>query len=169
MTSVFPPHIHGSSVRGADIEINAWGFQFSAGVVIPVESVTHPTVPLEAVLLHELGHVLGLPDVCSAGSGPHRAPSEDGCVEHELGSVMFSPALREQLSPADVALLCATSGTSVLTRRKRRARHTRGHQHNSRGSSKVVARLRLYGCGLLVAGYLRLRVLVLARGRGQAL
>ncbi|GEM_PF-6036669 len=99
MTTVFPDGARGAAVVEADVELNAGTFRFA-----PFGTETNPlTVPLKAVLVHEIGHVLGFEDAC----GGHWHDANRGCPDGPPESVMYAPALREELTPLDVAALCA--------------------------------------------------------------
>jgi len=85
-----------SSVSEADVEINAVTFSW-----LGYQRQVDPGVPLQAVLTHEMGHVLGL---------------DDGCREQDKRCVSGEPSIMTTIShhgrgaasptPADLALLC---------------------------------------------------------------
>ncbi len=107
MTETHPHTALGAAVAEADIELNAAHFRFTEAAV-PVNPEVR-VVPLRAVLLHELGHVLGLEDRCvpEAQRGIHgAAPELDRCKPGEAESIMFAPALNLTPSALDVAALC---------------------------------------------------------------
>jgi len=113
MTTVFPDGARGGAVVEADVELNAGTFRFA-----PFGTEPKPvTVPLKAVLVHELGHVLGFEDAC----GGQWNDADRGCPDGPPESVMYAPALREELTPLDVAALCAafpkTEGTGAVAPR----------------------------------------------------
>jgi hypothetical protein len=90
----------------ADIYLNADGFSWS-------DSPEEGSVTLEPVLLHELGHVLGLLHPCG-----DEAPSVPACVEDPTFDVVMNPAYSaERTTPTDddLAGICALYGQSVPT------------------------------------------------------
>lgn len=107
---------HEGELREADIEINAIAFRWSLrGDVKGIES-------LRAVLVHELGHVLGLEDICDMRLGA--TPVGDGGAAEPLPmcdllrrgtSVMYPETTDHGWAPAPtpdaVAALCP-SGTA---------------------------------------------------------
>jgi hypothetical protein len=103
MTGTYPEGARGNAVVEADVELNASRFVFTLDDTLNTTG-PKPAVPLHAVLLHELGHVAGLEDVCGADDARH-APSSVGCPAAN-DSVMFAPALRLALSPRDSSELC---------------------------------------------------------------
>ncbi|HEY3493117.1 MAG TPA: hypothetical protein VGK73_00470 [Polyangiaceae bacterium] len=108
MTETHPDGARGAAIREADIELNAVHFRFTDAVTNVDRDAQ--AVPLRAVLLHELGHVLGLEDRCvpEGRHGFHAAvPELELCGPHEAESVMFAPSLNLELSPLDIAALCA--------------------------------------------------------------
>jgi hypothetical protein len=108
MTTTYPPGVTGNAVTEGDIELNAVACDFTAPEVRTgsVGSGRKRPVPLEAALVHEIGHVLGLPDVC----GDHRLasgrPVTEGCTEEDRKRVMFAAGVQSAPSERDVAELC---------------------------------------------------------------
>src|SRR6266498_2240195 len=102
MTNTYP---EGTSAppEEADVELNAAGFRVASepGLAKPRWSV-----PLEPVLVHELGHVLGLHDVCRAERSASGRPTTSSCRAEDRQSVMFASGLNTRPSTADVAELC---------------------------------------------------------------
>jgi len=90
MTTVYPKGAGPGSVREADVELNAVHLSWKDGVG------PKPVVPMRAVLVHELGHVLGFPDVCNQGT----------CSAEEAGSIMRSGTSETKLSAWDIERLC---------------------------------------------------------------
>jgi hypothetical protein len=90
------PYVDAENVAG-DIELNAvsyaWGDDPNARPARRAD--------LGKVLVHEIGHVLGLGDACGAG---HGKPVSAGCRDQD--SIMFAPALRARPSASDVAAIC---------------------------------------------------------------
>lgn len=90
MTTTYPAWSQPGRVREADVELNAVHFDWVAGS-------SRPTAPLDAVLTHEIGHVLGFSDVCV----------DEACPGAEAISVMRSGRTDAALSPWDIERLCA--------------------------------------------------------------
>lgn len=90
MTTTYPTRAEPGKVREADVEINAVHFDWGL-------APTRLSAPLEAVLTHEIGHVLGFQDVCL----------DSPCPEVEWTSIMRSGRTEPTLSPRDVERLCA--------------------------------------------------------------
>jgi hypothetical protein len=65
MTTVFPRGAGPGLVREGDIELNGVHFDWQDGAGMK------PQAPLQAVLVHEIGHVLGLRDECSGPDCRH--------------------------------------------------------------------------------------------------
>lgn len=89
MTTTYPESSEPGRIREADVELNAVHFAWGA-------SSGRPQASIEVVLTHEIGHVLGFPDVC------RKAP----CSESEATSVMRSGTTTMELSPWDIERLC---------------------------------------------------------------
>ena len=117
MTTVLPhPKRARGPIREADIELNAVHFDWDPNVhakATPSRPVTDqggtrskPTLPLRAVLIHELGHVLGFEDAC-AGVRAHSRPRLSGCPKPQRQSVMLASAERPDLTSYDIERLCA--------------------------------------------------------------
>jgi hypothetical protein len=97
MTTSYPEGA-GSAARESDIELN--------GPALFAVSTGHGVPKLEVVVLHEIGHALGLEDACEAGHRMSGAPLRTACSAAERDRVMFAPSRRETLGDADVAELC---------------------------------------------------------------
>ncbi len=93
MTSVYPEHSRGAAVREADIELNGGNHRLDRDTLGPV-------------LVHELGHLLGLPDACSDGLHPSGRPRLGVCGEAESASVMFASTGKTAPSQWDREELC---------------------------------------------------------------
>ncbi len=108
MTTTYPAAARGRDVLEADIEINAVGYSFALGTAphatlqVGTES---QVVPLQAILLHEIGHLIGLEDSCAqhSVSGVLRVV---GCASDEQDSVMFSQATHTELTGRDAERVC---------------------------------------------------------------
>lgn len=100
-------------ITEADIELNAVHFAWSAAK----DERTSGTVDLVTVLLHELGHVIGLAHVCRRGEdAAHRLPSCEAATTAVASSVMVPAGdvagaltlpLRRALAPDDRRAACA--------------------------------------------------------------
>lgn len=106
MTQTYPEGARGARIRGADIELNSANFTFEVNSSLgnPTASRTSqakPLVKLEAVVLHELGHVLGLEDKCASARR-----QRSSCSRADTNSVMFAPAQHLELSQQDISELC---------------------------------------------------------------
>lgn len=107
MTTTYPDGARGTAVREADVELNAKVFDFTvSGVDRTRAEGTSRSVPLEAVLVHELGHVLGLGDVCIDAHALGPKVAQD-CPPEQRERVMFAPALLGQPTARDIAELCS--------------------------------------------------------------
>lgn len=90
MTMTYPSPPKPGHVLEADVELNGVGFSWGEG------NISKPQAPLGAVLLHEVGHMLGFPDTCA-----------DECSGDEALSVMKSGSTNIELTAWDVARVCA--------------------------------------------------------------
>lgn len=105
MTQTYPLGSRGASVRGADIELNAVHYTYASGV--PAASTSElPTMPLEAALLHEIGHAIGLEDACSRGAA--------SCGPSDKASAMYAPAKLTSLTTMDVQNVCSLYPRNAL-------------------------------------------------------
>jgi hypothetical protein len=103
MTTTYPEGSRGIAVIEADIELNAVRFAFQAGNL--VSSTSGASFPLETVLVHELGHAIGLEDTCSAGHGRGAA-----------GAAGADPALQSRAEPNVDSAMCATALLAAPTK-----------------------------------------------------
>lgn len=87
MTTVFPPGARGAEVREADVEINAVRAAW-------LEDQTPGRPTLRSVLLHEMGHLLGFPDLEPLPAGI------------PLDTVMREESVAEGLTERDVQATC---------------------------------------------------------------
>jgi hypothetical protein len=102
MTTTYPLGATGAEISGADVELNGIGSRFHwDGKRSPGDSAI---VSLEAVVSHEIGHVLGLRDVCQVDAWSGRISK--GCTEAEKDSVMFAPSELTIPTLTDIADLC---------------------------------------------------------------
>jgi hypothetical protein len=90
----------------ADVEINAVSFRLTAGDDAGVSATPKWSAPIVPVLVHEIGHVLGLPDVCGGERRASGRPVMSGCSAEDRQRVMFAANASERPAPADVAELC---------------------------------------------------------------
>lgn len=97
MTTTYPPRAEPTQVREADIELNAVHFAWFGS------TSGQPEAPLDAVLVHEIGHALGFPDRC----GAHVWTRDAACDPSDEESVMNAASRRTELSELDIARLCA--------------------------------------------------------------
>ena len=119
MTTAYPEGAHGAQVREADVEVNPRMLHVVAADFFPKGSTlraqatasgiwvygppdTHYPVPLEAVLVHELGHMMGLSDVCVRDHSAGGMLDIGECPTAQRDSVMFPDA--HQLQPTDADL-----------------------------------------------------------------
>lgn len=112
----------------ADIELNAVHFDWATGDALDGDAhggagssgdagdgdalrarplKERPRLPLRRVLVHELGHVLGLRDRCGTHAGPHGAKQGHSCSPDEADSVMVVASGRDAPTRRDVQELCA--------------------------------------------------------------
>jgi hypothetical protein len=105
MTSTYPSETS-RPPEEADVELNAVSFQLTPGAGGSSPASPQWSVPLEPVLVHEIGHVLGLPDVCGAHRRASGRPVITACPAEDRQRVMFAANLNTRPTPADVAELC---------------------------------------------------------------
>lgn len=90
----------------ADVELNGAAFRFTGDDVSGLPAATKWSVPIEPVLVHELGHVLGLPDVCGDDRRASGQPVTSVCTAEDRHRVMFAAGLNARPTAGDVAELC---------------------------------------------------------------
>ena len=107
MTTTYPEGAQGRSVVEGDVEVNGVFFQLMGGEgASPGGSPKRP-IQLESILAHEIGHVLGLPDVCGDIRTASGRPVTSACSPDDRERMMFAANAHDSLTPADVAALCA--------------------------------------------------------------
>jgi hypothetical protein len=106
MTTTYPDGARGAAVREADVELNAktFDFRWNGSDGKRMEGTTW-SVPLEPILVHELGHVLGLGDACAESHALGSKKASD-CPPVERQRVMYASALLPQPTERDIAELC---------------------------------------------------------------
>ncbi|MGC4067976.1 MAG: hypothetical protein QM784_25670 [Polyangiaceae bacterium] len=109
MTTSYPEGASGIAVSEADVEINALSMAVIAdeneGAVMTRPVLSAPggiAVPFETVLVHELGHVLGLKDACNDGHRVSGRPILRECSSEQRERVMFAPARKVTPTGADL-------------------------------------------------------------------
>jgi len=106
MTTTYPEGARGRSVVEGDVEVNAVFFQLTdSGASVQPEMRKRP-VRLESVLVHEIGHVLGLGDVCGDDRAESGRPNTAGCGPEERARAMFASGQHGDLTADDVRELC---------------------------------------------------------------
>ena len=109
MTSTYPEGARGRSVIEADVEVNGVFFQLMDAQDPGEKEQGRPMkrpIRLESVLAHEIGHVLGLPDVCGEIRTASGRPETSACSPVDRERMMFAAGSHESLAPGDVAALC---------------------------------------------------------------
>ena len=126
MTTVYPVGAKGAEVREADVEVNgqllraldvhslptasqlsgAYSTDSSIWVLGP-HYIGNP-VSLEAVLMHELGHVLGLSDACASDHYMAATATVVNCTVEQHSRLMFPDGRHLQPTAADLSELAAT-------------------------------------------------------------
>lgn len=119
MTTTYPRGAAGAAIQEADVELNGVAFQLTGAAAGGAgqggsardgrsEAGVHArwSAPLESVLVHEIGHVLGLPDVCLAGHRASGRPLIGACGADDRARAMFPTGFHAAVAPADVAELC---------------------------------------------------------------
>ena len=106
MTTIYPEGATGRAVTEADIEINGVFFGFTNVATPPIAAQPDRSVRLESVLTHEIGHVLGLADVCGEHRTASGRPETSACSPVDRERMMFAAGDHESLAAGDVAALC---------------------------------------------------------------
>jgi len=106
MTTTYPEGARGRSVVEGDVEVNDVFFQFLDGPGVTEGGSPRRPIRLESVLAHEIGHVLGLPDICGEIRTASGRPMTRACSPDDRERMMFAASPHESLTPADVAALC---------------------------------------------------------------
>jgi hypothetical protein len=115
MTTVYPEGARGADVAEADVELNASSFEFTIAGAAPCDSTYTAgplpgapkwKVPLKNVLVHEIGHTLGLQDACRQGQRPSGRPVLGDCGPSERNSAMAMGAPLDRPTRDDLIALC---------------------------------------------------------------
>jgi hypothetical protein len=108
MTTTYPGSVAAGATAEADIELNGVRFAFTDKASAPVGVPPGVgAVGLEPVLVHEIGHVLGLHDVCADYGGPTGRPVPTACTSADRARVMFGANVGVEPKPADIEELCS--------------------------------------------------------------
>lgn len=103
MTSTYPERATGGQVRGADVEFNGRALRLHAGQWNFFTPDGRGAISLEAVIRHELGHVLGLPDPCEADRASGGTERFKACLRAAPESVMLGA---NRITAGDTAQVC---------------------------------------------------------------
>jgi hypothetical protein len=110
MTQTYPEGSRGTAVRGADIELNAVNYAYGLPALDSTKAGLR-AMDIDAALLHEIGHALGLPDACS--------PEASNCIPESMDSAMYAPGKTRDLTVKDVQAVCTLyPRSSTATREK---------------------------------------------------
>jgi hypothetical protein len=120
ITSNYPESASGKALREGDIEVDARQLhavtnisdatgpingllRTSSGYWVLARQGDQTAIPLEVVLTHELGHVLGLKDACVGGYRVGGYPTLGHCSDEQRTSVMYADARQLKPTKADLA------------------------------------------------------------------
>jgi hypothetical protein len=120
ITSAYPEHVWGNQLHEADIEVDARQLRpmatlsesfrsiegllrTSSGYWVLARQGDPSAVPLEVVLTHELGHVLGINDVCVSGYRVGGQPILGHCGDEQRTRIMYADARVLKPNEADLA------------------------------------------------------------------
>lgn len=106
MTTTYPEGARGRSVVEGDVEVNGVFFQLTDSRATTQPDMRRRPVRLESILLHEIGHVLGLGDVCGDDRTESGRPDTAGCSPEDRARAMFASGQHEDLTADDVRDLC---------------------------------------------------------------
>jgi hypothetical protein len=115
MTTIYPEGARGVRVEEADVELNASSFEFTLGSASaggappsagPPTTAPKRKVALKNVLVHEMGHVLGLEDACHPAERPSGRPALFACSNSEQNSAMATGAPLDRPTSDDLGTLC---------------------------------------------------------------
>jgi hypothetical protein len=132
-------------VKEADIELNAKMLYGPSAKLAPDD--------LRLIVLHEVGHLLGLKDTCATN---HSGTGVDwsACPEPERDSVMFAPGRRQELTQKDIDRVCelypkTSGGTLASTETKPSSNKPVGSCHCQLGITHDIDALPLVAAAVL--------------------
>lgn len=111
MTSSYPEGAQGGQIAEADIEVNGTNLDISTLAIRYSDNIE--PVPLQAVITHELGHLLGLKDACQHHYLISGKPILNECPPEEQNRVMFATARKLVPSSADLRELALVHPPSL--------------------------------------------------------